>query len=120
MRKTDKKIDNQLRLVLTQVCEIALKDISGFCWLTHLVNYANFPNSLKIVCVFDSNDKLAVFLEQNNNRKLNSLIQGKLLEAGVKVKDVAKHIAYDTQQDCEREHQGKWGDRLHVLAEPRH
>ena len=70
--------------------------------------------------MLDSNDKLADFLEQNNNRKLNSLIQAKLLEAGVQVKDVAKHIAYDTQQDCEQEHQGKWGDRLHRLAEPRH
>jgi len=29
MRKTDKKIDNQLRLVLTDVCEVALKEIDG-------------------------------------------------------------------------------------------
>ena len=120
MRKTDKKIDHQLRLVLTDVCEMALKDINGFCWLTHLVNYANFPQSLKVFCVFDSNENLADFLEQNNNRKLNSLIQAKLLEANVQLKDVAKHITYDTEQGCAEEHQGKWADRLHRLAQPRH
>ena len=39
MRKTDKKIDNNLRIVLTEVCEIALKEVTGFQWLTHLVDY---------------------------------------------------------------------------------
>ena len=51
MRKTDKKMDNQLRHVLTEVCEVALKDINGFQWLTHVVNYSNFPKSLQVVCV---------------------------------------------------------------------
>jgi len=46
MRKTDKKRDNTLRLALTEVCDIALKDIAGFQWLTHCVNYSNFPQSL--------------------------------------------------------------------------
>jgi hypothetical protein len=112
MRKTDKKIDNQLRLVLTDVCEVALKDINGFCWLTHTVNYANFPNSLKVVCVFDTNENLACFMAQKSNRKLNALIQAKLLEATVTLKNVAQHITYDTQQNCDNEHHGKWAVRL--------
>lgn len=112
MRKTDKKIDNQLRLVLTDVCQVALKDIDGFCWLTHTVNYANFPSSLKVVCVFDTNHNLACFMAQKSNHKLNALIQTKLLEATVKLKDVAQHITYDTQQNCDNEHHGKWTDRL--------
>ena len=84
MRKTDKKIDNQLRLVLTEACEVALKDIDGFQWLTHLVNYANFP----------------------------ALIQAQLLVANVKVTDIADHIYYDTEQDCASQHNGQWKDRL--------
>ncbi|HCC80946.1 MAG TPA: Fis family transcriptional regulator, partial [Methylophaga sp.] len=44
MRKTDKKIDNELRLKLTDVCEQGLKNIAGFQWLTHLVNYDDYPN----------------------------------------------------------------------------
>ena len=38
MRKSDKKIENQLRLTLTDVCETALKRFNGFEWLTHLLH----------------------------------------------------------------------------------
>ena len=53
MRKSDKKIDNQIIKVLTDVCQSALEDIDGFVWLTHSVNFDKFPQSLKITCVFN-------------------------------------------------------------------
>ena len=112
MRKTDKKTDNQLRLVLTEVCEVALKNIDGFQWLTHLVNYANFPSSLKVVCVFDTNENLAEFLSGSSPTDLNALIQAQLHTANVKVTGIADHIYYDTEQDCASQHNGKWSDRL--------
>lgn len=112
MRKTDRKIDNQLRLVLTDVCEIALKEINGFQWLTHLVNYSNFPKSLKVVCVFDTNENLSYFMSKDSKKELTSLIQVKLDEVDVKVKNVTEHILYDTEENCEKEHNGKWADRL--------
>ena len=62
MRKTDKKIDKQLRETLTQVCDTALKDYCGFEWLTHTVNYSDFPSSLHITCVFDTNEHLDGFI----------------------------------------------------------
>ena len=49
MRKTDKKIDKQIISALTEVCDSALKAFTGFEWLTHRVNYTNFPKSLKIM-----------------------------------------------------------------------
>jgi hypothetical protein len=112
MRKTDKKIDNQLRIELTDVCEVALKEIDGFQWLTHVVNYANFPNSLKVVCVFDTNTNLAVFMSHINKSELLCLIDNKLQKMGISLKNVSHHIVYDTQQNCEKDHQGKWADRL--------
>jgi hypothetical protein len=112
MRKTDKRIDNQLRLVLTDVCEAALKEVEGFQWLTHSVNYSDFPKSLKVVCVFDTNQNLSVFMAQKSKVELTSLIKAKLNTVDVKVKNVADHIVYDTEQNCETEHQGKWADRL--------
>ena len=112
MRKTDKKIDNQLRLVLTDVCEIALKEIHGFLWLTHLVNYSNFPKSLKVVCVFDTNENLFSFMSKDSKNELASLIQVKLDDVDVKVKNVSEHILYDTEENCEKEHNGKWSVRL--------
>lgn len=49
MRKTDKKIENNIRISLTKVCEQALKEVDGFLWLTHTVNYSKFPESLQIL-----------------------------------------------------------------------
>lgn len=114
MRKTDKKIDNQLRLVLTEVCETALKEVEGFQWLTHLVNYSVFPKSLKVVCIFATNENLADFLSLSNASRtdLESLIEAKITQLGLKMKNVTEHIAYDSEENCQREHNGKWADRL--------
>ena len=112
MRKTDKKIDNQLRRVLTDVCETALKDAYGFQWLTHRANYANFPKSLKVVCVFDTNDNLAGFMSGRSEKELILLIKGKLREMGVELKSINDHIFYDTEENCERDHRGNWANRL--------
>ena len=80
MRKIDKKIDNQLRAALTDVCETALKEIDGFLWLTHFVNYSNFPKSLKIVCIFDTDENLATFLSKDSKNALVALIEKKLVD----------------------------------------
>lgn len=112
MRKTDKKIDNQLRLVLTDVCEISLKKIDGFQWLTHLVDYSSFPKSLMVICIFDTNAKLEYFQTTASQKELESLIKSKLLEIGVKVNNVYDHITYDSEESCEKEHDGKWAARL--------
>jgi len=112
MRKSDKKMDNQLRVVLTGVCEAALKDIDGFQWLTHLVNYSRFPQSLKVVCVFDTNENLSLFLSKSSGSALAALIQTKLREVGVNIKDISAQIVYDTEENCVLEHKGKWAERL--------
>jgi hypothetical protein len=112
MRKTDKKIDNQLRLVLTDVCETALKEIDGFLWLTHLVDYSLFPKSLKVVCVFETNDSLADFMSKDSRKDLESLIQLKLADIAVNLKKVTDHISYDTEQNYEREHNENWAEGL--------
>lgn len=112
MRKTDKKIDNQLRISLTQVCDTALKEFSGFQWLTHIVNYDDFSQSLNIICVFDTNENLALFLSTKAQPSLTTLIQNTLKAVNIPIKNVNKHISYDTEENCRKEHKGKWGDRL--------
>ena len=112
MRKSDKKVENQLREVLTDVCEAALKDFTGFRWLTHLVNYTDFPKSLRVICVFDTNDNLSSFMDSNNSRELSHLIQKKFFEIGINLKSITNHIAYDTEENCEKNNNGKWADRL--------
>lgn len=115
MRKTDKKIDNQLRIGLTDVCEIALKQINGFQWLTHTVNYTHFPQSLTFVCVFQSNEQLLVFKASDAEKLLINLIEKKLNDIGVKLKRVANHILYDSEENCAKVDQGNWAKRLSNL-----
>lgn len=112
MRKSDKKMENLLRIALTDVCESALKNDNGFVWLTHLVNYSNFPKSLKVICVFDTNDNLAKFRNSKSHNKLSALIATKLFEIGVNFKNIANHVSYDTEEDCDKSNNGKWAERL--------
>jgi len=112
MRKSDKKIDNQLRESLTQVCDAALKDIEGFQWLTHQANYSDFPNSLKITCVFDTNEQLNDYLNSSQNAYLLDLISKELNMMKLKIKSVAKVVSYDSEENCLAEHNGNWARRL--------
>ncbi|WP_434763655.1 Fis family transcriptional regulator [Vibrio fortis] len=112
MRKSDKKIENQIRDVLTNVCEGTLKGFDGFLWVTHTVNFSSFPQSLKIVCVFDTNQDRTNFLEGSGQQKVAAVVQSAFNQVGIKLKNPDKHISYDTQENCDRDHQGKWNLRL--------
>ncbi len=112
MRKTDKKLDNTIRSSLTDVCEQALKDIDGFQWLTHLVNYEDYPKSLKVVCVFDTNQNLNNYLSSDENQSIESLIHSEFQAMDIKLKRVADHISYDTEENCILQHNAHWPTRL--------
>lgn len=112
MRKTDKKIDNQIRKILTDVCEEQLKSNQGFQWLTHRVNYSNFPQSLKVVCVFDTQTNVNEFVNSNHQSKLEIRLQSEFIKLGIKVKNIAKHLAYDSEEACNAHNSGDWTRRL--------
>lgn len=112
MRKTDKKLDKQIREVLTLVCETALEEIVGFEWLTHLVNYDRFPASLHIVCIFDTNENLRRHMASENAKLLLVLINTKLNKLSIRLKPIANHVSYDTQENCDAQHSGNWAARL--------
>lgn len=108
MRKTDKKTDNALREVLTEVCDIALENYHGFKWLTHFANYNNFPDSLSIVCIYDTNEQLG----KTNVNGLRILINEKLLSIDITIKDIGAQVNFDTEENCNNENNGKWNERL--------
>ncbi len=112
MRKSDKKIDKQLCQQLTEVCSKALENIEGFQWLTHVVNYSNFPKSLRVICVFDTNQHLDSYLQSTNPDYLQSLINIALAELNIKLNNIANCVVLDTEQNCQQQHKGNWAMRL--------
>ena len=115
MKKSDKKIDNALREALTNVCEAALGSVEGFVWLTHLVNYNAFPNSLKIVCVFETDETLSKAIEAKQDDYFYTLINNELNAANIKLNKLRQQVSFDTEEACERSHAGKWNERFAKL-----
>ncbi len=97
MRKSDKKIESLIRDVLTEVCEDSLKDYDGFLWVTHTVKYTSFPQSLKIICVFETKQDKANFLMGEGQQHVSTPIQNAFSTVGVQLKNVSKQISYEIQ-----------------------
>ena len=112
MRKSDKKIDNELRRVLTDVCQQALKMIDGFEWLTHQADFNKFPNSLQIICVFDSEQQRQAFLCSSEQDMLEIMLVAKLKQIDIKLAKPSKHVIYDSEEACLLSHKGNWAKRL--------
>lgn len=112
MKKTDKKIENCLREALTEVCEVALDEVAGFKWITHFANYKYFPDSLLVVCVFETNNDLSNANDANKDVFLRSLIKEKFSMVGINIKDMCQHVNFDTEEACENENEGKWHERF--------
>lgn len=112
LSKTQKKIDNNVRIALTACCDESLKDIPGFQWLTHQADYANFPASLLITCVFDKKSEQQEAQENGQALALQKLIQSKLLKIGVRFKKIDAQILLDSEEACTLDHNGEWPIRL--------
>lgn len=94
MRKTDKKIDNNLRAALTEVCEIALDTVQDYQWITHSVKYDAFPTSLQISCGFSSIQAIEQLQRDQQDVVLKKLIVKHLMAVGINLKDVNKQVKF--------------------------
>lgn len=96
MRKTDKKYDNAIREALTEVCEQTMKQIDGFEWLTHEVNYQRFPQSVMICLMFTDRQRIADFKNSDEYNRVLKAIQSRLSAAGISLKNIASHVQLNT------------------------
>lgn len=87
MKKSDKKLENNLLKALTEICEQALDDIEGFKWLTHQVSYNNFPASLQISCHFQAEHDESTPQTTGADKQLCRLIKDKLAQYSIAIKD---------------------------------
>lgn len=112
MRKSDKKLDNDIRKTLTRLCDTQLKSYEGFQWLTHTANYTNFPTSLKVICVFDTNEQLKQFQASDDCKKVSSCIVKALSDLKIKLTVPSKNLIFDSEENCTKDNNGNWKARL--------
>ncbi|NOQ34665.1 MAG: Fis family transcriptional regulator [Methylococcaceae bacterium] len=98
MKKTDKKIDKQICQALTKACEMAKDQVTEFQWLTHLVNYNQFPESLSVICIFDSRAGLKQAQQQGNDQFIVGLIKRELEQINIRFKDIKQHVSFDIEE----------------------
>jgi hypothetical protein len=84
----------------------------GFEWLTHSADYANFPASLVVTCVFDNNQALQEAIAKNQDKDIRKSVQRRLLKVGILLKDVRRNVCFETEQACIAEHHGDLKNRL--------
>ncbi len=112
MRKTDKKLESTLITALTEVCNEALEAFDGFQWLTHFANYSHFPDSLIIVCVFDTNEHLEKMYQKDTGNAFRHMIKSKLESIGIRLKNIHLHVKFETEEACKKENDGRWNKRF--------
>ena len=102
MKKSDKKIEKAIREALTRACEEALNTIDGFHWITHFVNYNNFPDSLVIVCVFDTDSSLMAAQQSEQGDYLRQLIQYELSSEDINIKKISSAVSFCTEDSISK------------------
>jgi hypothetical protein len=112
LTKTNKKIDDNICKALTLACESSLHQFSGFLWLTHRVNYTNFPASLVVTCVFAHDEDIAIMQNQQLDKVLRQTVQTHLLKIGIVLKNIHNTVRFDSEEACLHQHGGEWDNRL--------
>ncbi|WP_290652649.1 hypothetical protein [Aquisalimonas sp.] len=113
MNQTERKrLEERLSAMLGKACEAAREELSGFQWVTHVLDYDDPQRSIQVVWVFDSNDHLANALRQGHDAYLTHLTSEAFEAAGLQVTDVQRHVSFDSEEECTRVHAGDWRVRL--------
>ena len=98
-KRQQAQIERRLVLTLTEACEAAKAEIVGFCWLTHELDYALFPSSLKVIWVFDTQQHLDQALADGQAARMIELTASALREADVEVSPAAAHVQFVCDAD---------------------
>jgi len=111
-KRNQAQIERRLVKHLTDACETAKGQIPGFVWLTHSVDFEAFPASLKVVWVFDNQVNKDFALADGEARYMLELTTRALADANINVRQVANHVFYDSEDECQRACCGDWVKRL--------
>lgn len=101
MKKTHKKIENNLRIALTHACEHLKEITEHFCWLTHDVNYNAFPKSLTVSCYFTDKQALQSVTDSELNDVVRTTIKQQLAVIDIATFDQNKQIEFLNENENE-------------------
>jgi len=99
MNRSEKKTDNAIVKALNDICETLKEESKGFVWLTHFVDYAKFPQSLKIVFVFDSDQNLINAKNDALFKTIFDLCEARLKRESIHIKRIDKAVFFDTEEN---------------------
>ena len=98
MKKDNKKTDKKIVRALSNVCDILIVELEGFCWLTHFVDYANVSQSLRIVIVFDTDLALADAVRTELKKTVSGLVKEQLERSGILIVNCEKALLFDSEE----------------------
>jgi len=116
-KREQAQIERRLVVTLTEACETAKARIVGFAWLTHEVDFAHFPSSLRVTWVFDTRANRDQALAGESARQMHELTAEALREAEVEVHQVSAHLVFDSEEHCQQVSAGNW--QQHLARSPR-
>lgn len=111
-KRDSARIERGLVVALTEACETAKGEIPGFEWLTHTVNYANFPQSLVITWVFDTRANQDHALVTGVDARIRELTAIALHAAEIPPVPFKRCVQLDSEEACQTQHGGNWRLRL--------
>ena len=110
--REQRQLDRELSRTLTRACDVARAEVEGFAWVTHEVQWDDFPASLRVIWIFESNADIASALKAGSDKRLLALSEIALREAEVTVKSIEQHVHLDSEEECLRTDAGNWRARL--------
>ncbi|MFK3821616.1 hypothetical protein ACI2KL_05305 [Pseudomonas yamanorum] len=111
-KRDSARIERRLVATLTEACEIAKAEITGFDWLTHEVDYQAFAQSLVVIWVFDTRANRELALSTGLDLRMRELTATALEDAGVDLPSSDCYVRFDSEEECRLQHGGDWRLRL--------
>lgn len=95
------RIERRLITALTQACETAKGEITGFTWLTHTADLQALEQTLRVIWVFETQADKELAQVQAKAR-IFELTAAALDEAGLDLKLSDRNVHLDSEQKCNR------------------
>lgn len=114
-----KQLERQLVVALTEACEDAKAELTGFCWLTHDTGEHQFPAGLRVTWIFDTQANLDQALRNGLEQRARAWTSAALHQAGLDLDTKSSCLQFDTEGACTRFQSGDWLARLAQLRRGR-